>query len=138
MFADNNTELGDTANAAAFFKVAISHGSPFEAFYLLASTYVNEARTPSSQGGRPGMCGAAVAWYKLVAERGCWKRDVVGEADRAWARGEHEAALAGWMVAGEMGYEVAQNNVAFVFDQGALRTCARGRAKDNSCYHLWR
>ncbi len=91
------------------------------------------------------MCGVSVAWYKLVAEKGSWEHDFIGEADKAWARGEEVKAMLGWWIAGEMGYEVAQNNVAFLLDQGvgiglldkrngsdaALRHWVRSAAQDN-------
>ncbi len=91
------------------------------------------------------MCGVSVAWYKLVAERGCWEDDFIGEAHRAWARGEEDNAVLGWWVAGEMGYEAAQNNVAFLLDKGVgggllgktnesemgLRQWVRSAAQDN-------
>lgn len=60
-----------------------------------------------------------------MVERGSWKDDVVGEADRAWERGETDKAIVGWWMAGERGYESAQNNLAFVLDQGELRVSSR-------------
>ena len=91
------------------------------------------------------MCGVSVAWYKLVAEKGSWEDDFIGEADRAWDRGEEDKAMLGWWIAGEMGYEAAQNNVAFLLDRGlgegilgektasemGLRHWVRSAAQDN-------
>lgn len=75
----------------------------------------------------------------MVAERGCWKEDLLTEADALWHAGEtkrrnkggstrslrlsdltreqHEAMLR-WFIAAERGYEIAQNNIAWVLDQG--------------------
>ena len=140
-------ERGEIQQAIAYFEVALRHGSPFEAFHLLSHIHATTARLPSHQGGRPGMCGVSVAWYKLVAEKGSWEDDFIGEADRAWARGEEDKAVLGWWVAGEMGYEAAQNNLAFLLDRGvhlgllgkgsrraettALRHWVRSAAQDN-------
>jgi SEL1 protein len=91
------------------------------------------------------MCGVSVAWYKLVAEKGSWGFDFIGDADRAWARGEENSAVLGWSVASEMGYEAAQNNVAFLLEKGigeglsgkangsdsGLRQWVRSAAQDN-------
>ena len=117
---DVGIDRGELQQAVQYFEVALRHGSPFEAFHLLAEIHATTARLPAHAGGRPGMCGVSVAWYKLVAERGSWRTDdFVGEADRAWARGDEEdAALVGWVIGAEMGYEVAQNNVAWVLDRG--------------------
>ncbi|WVR04491.1 hypothetical protein IAU60_001495 [Kwoniella sp. DSM 27419] len=107
-------DRGEIVTASAFLEVALRHGSTFEAFHLLGRIHAANAKS----GTTPGMCGVAVAYEKLVAERGNWGEDWVGEADRAWARGEEDKAFIGWMVGAEMGYEAAQNNVAFVLEQG--------------------
>ncbi|KAL7413451.1 hypothetical protein BDY24DRAFT_388595 [Mrakia frigida] len=99
------------------FHQAVRVGSPFEAFYQLGKVYAASARAQAAAGLRPETCGPAVAHLKLVVERGSWKDDVVGEADRAWERGETDKAIVGWWMAGERGYESAQNNLAFVLDQ---------------------
>lgn len=108
-------ELHPSTNS---FHQAVRLGSPFEAFYHLGKIYASSARAQVAAGLRPETCGAAVAHLKLVVERGSWKDDVVGEADRAWERGETDKAILGWWMAGERGYESAQNNLAYVLDQG--------------------
>lgn len=101
-----------------YLETAIRHGSPFEAFHLYASIHASIARRPIEDGGKPGFCGAAVAWYKLVAERGSWSDNYVLDAERAWARGEEGQAMVGWMVAAEMGNEAAQNNLGWLLEKG--------------------
>ncbi|WVQ80103.1 hypothetical protein IAT38_002204 [Cryptococcus sp. DSM 104549] len=110
--------------AIPFLEVALRHGSTYEAFHLSAGLHAANRRTS-------GNCGVAVAYEKLVAERGSWGYRPAGrdgaeggwddwmiDADRAWARGEGDKALIGWWISGEMGYEAGQNNVAFLLEQG--------------------
>ncbi|KAG8898720.1 ERAD-associated protein [Tulasnella sp. 408] len=144
--------LGDVARATKYFDTAIRHGSPFEAYYYIAEIHSNQAHDPqASSAVRGGSCGLAVSFYKLVAERGIWNDNLVGEAERLWdfngvrwggnkavsssalggstgsqralREAEREAAKLRWMIAAETGSEVAQNNLAYLFDQdkSALR-----------------
>lgn len=66
--------------------------------------------------GKTSGCQLGVAWLKTVAERGDWEWDMMGQADAAWKRGEKVTAVVRWWIAAEMGYEKAQNNVAFLLD----------------------
>ena len=111
-------ERGELQQAFQYFEVAIRHGSPFEAFHLLAQIHATTARLPAHAGGERGHCGVSVAYYKLVGERGSWQDSFIGDGDRAWARGDEETAFVKWLIAAEMGSEVGQNNVAFLLDQG--------------------
>jgi SEL1 protein len=64
----------------------------------------------------------AVSFHKLVAERGVWGDDLLRGADIAWSSGTNrgkEMAMVKWWIAAERGSEIAQNNLAFVLDQGA-------------------
>lgn len=89
--------------------------------------HAQEARTQGSGSQKKsGTCGVAVAYFKTVAERGSWQYPFMRDAERAWARGERAKALIGWWIAGEMGYETAQNNVAFILDQGGYSCMSRG------------
>ncbi|KAK8847683.1 hypothetical protein IAR55_005542 [Kwoniella newhampshirensis] len=106
-------ERGEIPQAIPFFEVALRHGATFEPFHLLATLHASNARA----GRGPGMCGVAVAYEKLVAERGNWDEDWVGEADKAWLRGEEDKALLGWWIGAELGYETGQNNVAFFLEK---------------------
>ena len=67
---------------------------------------------------RPDLCPVAVAFYKIVAERGDWDHEVWWEAERAWIRGDKQRALLGYWMMAERGYEAAQNNVAWILDRG--------------------
>lgn len=150
-------DQGDLARATVFFESALRHGSPFEAYYHIAEIHSNQAHnqaTPNIQ--RAGSCGIAVSFYKLVAERGSWKDDLMGDAEGLWdisglrskgktvagaggggsadARAamiaggngvssavrelEKEGAKLRWWLAAEAGSEVAQNNLAYLMDQG--------------------
>jgi SEL1 protein len=63
----------------------------------------------------------AVSFHKLVAERGAWDEDPLKEAETAWMSGADrgkELAMLKWWIAAEQGSEIAQNNLAFVLDQG--------------------
>jgi len=111
-------ERGELQQAFQYFEVAIRHGSPFEAFHLLAQIHATTARLPAHAGGEKGHCGVSVAYYKLVSERGSWQDSLISDGDRAWARGDEETAFVKWLIAAETGSEVGQNNVAFLLDQG--------------------
>jgi SEL1 protein len=119
-------DRGEYPFAIKYFEAAIRHGSPFEAFYYIASIHARRAMDPQSTPSLSvGSCGVAVSFYKLVAERGSWRTDLVGEAERLWSSGgeaEKRAAKLRWWMAAEQGLEVAQNNLAYVLDQ-RKRTC---------------
>lgn len=131
-----------------YFESAIRHGSPLEAFYYIASIHAARVNDPlSSPPLSAGSCGVAVSFFKLVAERGTWKNDLIGEAEDMWlgadgagsfsrvgsgdamasmsARGSDddkfswakEGAKLRWWIAAEQGFEIAQNNLAYVLDQ---------------------
>lgn len=112
---------GNIKTAVAYFDAAVRSGSPFEAFYYLAKVQHQQAK---SLGVNPdiatGSCSTAVSFYKLVAERGSWFDDPVHDAEVEWStetnRGSENAMLL-WWIAAERGYEVAQNNLAYVLDQ---------------------
>lgn len=105
------------------------HGSPFEAYYYLATIQAAHARanvvSPHLAGGS---CSVAVSFYKVLTERGVWDEDLLGDAEELWELGTergHEMAMLRWWVAAERGNEVAQNNLAFVLDQGASQWSER-------------
>jgi hypothetical protein len=109
----------------AHFTWAIGNGNPYEALYHLGLMHAKAARQENPLvGKKTGTCGVAVSYLKSMVERGSWKYDMIGQADAAWKRGDRVTALIRWWVAAEMGYEVAQNNVAFLLEQGEAR-CAR-------------
>ncbi|WVO15922.1 hypothetical protein L204_103587 [Cryptococcus depauperatus] len=92
---------------------ALRGGNPLEAFHLSARLH---SSSRSSQ--QPSVCGVAVAYEKLVSERGSWEEDYLLDADKAWARGDEGQAVLGYYIAAEMGYEAAQNDVAFLREGG--------------------
>lgn len=50
-----------------------------------------------------------------------WEEDLLADAERAWMTGAEqgkEVAMLKWWIAAEKGFEVAQNNLAYVLDQG--------------------
>lgn len=111
-------ERGEIQQAQQYLEVALRNGSPFEAFHLLSSIHASTSRLPLNAGGRPGLCGVSVAWYKLVSEKGAWDQDFLGEAEKAWQRGEEGNAMVGWWIAGEMGMEIGQNNLGWLLEKG--------------------
>lgn len=111
-------DRGDIRLAATYFETAVRQGSPFEAYYYLAVIQSHQARP---EGHVAGSCAMAVSFHKIVAERGVWGDDLLRDADEAWSSGTDrgkEMAMLKWWIAAERGSEVAQNNLAFVLDQG--------------------
>ncbi|WWC67752.1 uncharacterized protein I206_101664 [Kwoniella pini CBS 10737] len=111
-------ERGEIPQANAYLEVALRHGATFEAFHLLGKIHSANVKNQNNFGNQPGMCGVAVAYEKLVSERGNWGQDFVGDADRAWLRSEEDNAFIGWYIGSELGYESAQNNIAFLLEKG--------------------
>ena len=63
----------------------------------------------------------AVSFYKLVSEKGVWDDDLLGDAEVAWQaddQQEKDVAMLKWRIAAERGSEIAQNNLAYILDQG--------------------
>ena len=114
--------IGDIPVATTYFEAAVRHGSPFEAYYFLAqihSLQAGDKRMPSHI--TSSSCVMAAQFYKLVAERGVWDEDLLKEAEGNWAAGTDEGkelAMLKWWVEAERGSEIAQNNLAYVLDQG--------------------
>ena len=118
------TEHGNTRLAKQYFENALRHGSQFEAYYWSAQIHANMARQAAQQAIlNTGSCAVATSFYKIVAERGSWKSTLIPEAERLWKSGgeqDKEAAILRWMIAADHGVEVAQNNVAYLLDQGSF------------------
>ena len=57
--------------------------------------------------------------YKNVAERGSWA-SMLMEAHQLYKESSVNEALLKYTFLAELGYEVAQTNVAFILDQGKL------------------
>ncbi|GAA6059101.1 hypothetical protein JCM10212_002072 [Sporobolomyces blumeae] len=115
--------LGDTVVATTFFEAAIrSDGlrqpDTFQAYYYLAEI---ASRSSNPVPASSDNCPVAVSFYKHVAERGDWDHEVWFEAERARERGDLRTALLGYWMMAERGYEVAQNNVAWILDRDKSR-----------------
>jgi len=80
----------------------------FQAYYYIAEI--------NNRAG-PGACPVAVELYKTVVERGDWEHEVWWEAERARLAGDERTALLGYWIMAERGYEVAQNNIAYMLDR---------------------
>jgi SEL1 protein len=110
-------EKGNMQKAITLFESAIHTGSPFEAYYHLG---VIQRAIATQKNAPPGACPSAVSFLKVAVERGAWgAHDLMAQAEKAWSRQDEHGirqALLLWAMAGEMGVEAAQNNVAFVLD----------------------
>jgi SEL1 protein len=102
-------DQGDVAIAIKYFELAARHGH-LEAFYYLAELTHNGV-------GRDKSCPVAAAYYKIVAEKAELISTSFPEANAAYANGDLETALVGYMMAAEQGFEIGQANVAYLLDQ---------------------
>lgn len=113
---------GDIVNAVQHYEWAVNLSNSFEGTYRLATLT------------RDQDCRASLSRFKSVAERGDWLTGdkMWKEASQRWekslewnketfGRHEAEAALLTWWRLAAMGYESAQNNVAFILDQDKQR-----------------
>ncbi|PUU83094.1 hypothetical protein B9Z19DRAFT_965565 [Tuber borchii] len=106
-------EQNDIETAKRFFELAARHGT-LEAYYFLAEIY-------NSGLGKERSCALATAYYKIVAERVEPLHSPLAWANKAYADGDKESAIIGYMMAAEQGYEAGQANVAFLLDQEKSR-----------------
>lgn len=104
-------------DSVKFFEAGVRSGSPFEALYHVADHHAAASKA-AGDADHLSVCGIATIYFKIVSEVGSWNEDFVGDADRAWARDEADKALVGWWLAAEAGYEIGQNNVAFLLSKG--------------------
>ena len=102
-------DQGDLQHALTSLRLAERHGH-IEALYHLGEINNNGV-------GRGRDCTQAVAYYKSVAEKTEVLHSSFIEANEAYADGDKETALIGYMMAAEQGYESAQANVAWILDQ---------------------
>jgi SEL1 protein len=119
----HSAALGDFPTATSYFEHAIrvdDRRSPdqFQSYFYLAE--LAQRASAASAGGGGDACPVAVSFYKRVAERGDWDSEVWWEAERAREKGDERTALLGYWIMAERGYEVAQNNVAWLLDQSAF------------------
>ena len=110
--------------ATTFFEAAIRtdgtrQPDTFQAYFYLAELASRAgASTPAGAAAGGDNCPVSVSFYKHVAERGDWAHEVWFEAERARERGDLRQALLAYWIMAERGYEVAQNNVAWILDRG--------------------
>ncbi|GAA5872577.1 hypothetical protein JCM16303_004569 [Sporobolomyces ruberrimus] len=112
--------MGETVLATTFFEAAIRtdgirQPDTFQSYYYLAEL---SSLASASIGDN---CPVTVSFYKHVAERGDWDHEVWFEAERAREKGDLRKALLGYWIMAERGYEVAQNNVAWILDRDKSR-----------------
>lgn len=113
--------------AIVYFDAAMRNGAPFEPFYYLAEYYSSQATNNALPPHvASSSCSMAVSFYKRVAERGVWEDDLLRDAEVAWMSQENqdkEVAMLKWWLGAERGYEVAQNNLGYILDQGKSPLC---------------
>uniref|UniRef100_A0A1I7YIG9 S5 DRBM domain-containing protein n=1 Tax=Steinernema glaseri TaxID=37863 RepID=A0A1I7YIG9_9BILA len=78
--------------------------------------YYNLAQMHAKGTGVARSCPIALEYYKNVAERGRWS-DKLMEAYQLYKDREVDQALFKYMFMAELGYEVAQTNVAYILDK---------------------
>ncbi|XP_052269966.1 protein sel-1 homolog 1-like isoform X1 [Dreissena polymorpha] len=99
----------DYKMAVKYFNLA-SQGGHVLAFYHLAQMHATGT-------GVLRNCHTAVELYKNVAERGEWSAMLM-DAHDLYKQGSVNEALLKYTFLAELGYEVAQTNVAYILDQG--------------------
>ncbi|XP_061172653.1 protein sel-1 homolog 1-like isoform X4 [Saccostrea echinata] len=95
--------------AVKYFNLA-SQGGHLLAFYNLAQMHATGT-------GVLRNCHTAVELFKNVAERGRWA-EMLPEAYNMYKEGHISQALMKYVFLAELGFEVAQSNVAYMLDQG--------------------
>lgn len=98
----------DYKMAIKYFNLASQSGHIL-AFYNLADMHATGT-------GMLRSCPTAVELYKNVAERGKWG-EIMMEAHVDYRKGRYDEALAKYLLLGELGYEVAQSNAAYILDR---------------------
>ncbi|PIK58743.1 hypothetical protein BSL78_04315 [Apostichopus japonicus] len=99
----------DYKMAVKYFNLASQSGHIL-GFYNLAQMHATGTGVMRS-------CHTATELFKNVAERGSWSMMLMN-AHSAYKMGDIQSALMQYTFAAELGYEVAQSNVAFILDQG--------------------
>merc|ERR1719427_447420 len=99
----------DYRQAVKYFTCASQSGHVM-AFYNLASMHATGA-------GGMRSCNTAAELFKNVAERGKWSMMFMDAYD-SYRAGDLKTALLKYYYLAELGYEVAQSNVAYVLEKG--------------------
>lgn len=108
------------------FKMAVKH------FHLAAQLghvlgYYNLAQMHATGTGVLRSCDTATEFYKNVAERGS-SAQMFMEAHAAYKENDIDKALVKYMFLAELGYEVAQSNVAYILDQFSTNLFSRSES----------
>lgn len=98
----------DLKAALKWFQSASQSGHVL-AYYNLAEMYATGTGVVQS-------CSTATELFKIVAERGPWS-NMFTKAFQLYNQGHIEQAFIMYLYLAEMGYEVAQSNVAHIIDQ---------------------
>lgn len=98
----------DLRHANNYFELATRYGN-IEAYYYLGEMVNNAV-------GREKLCGIALNYYKLVAEKVEPLVSSWADANDAYEARDYETAFLGYLLAAEQGYEKAQTNVAYMLD----------------------
>jgi SEL1 protein len=97
------------------FKMAIKwFQAASQSGHVLA--YYNLAQMHATGTGVLRSCTTATELFKSVAERGRWSNMFI-EAFNLYKQGHVEQAFMMYLYLAELGYEVAQSNVAYIIDQ---------------------
>jgi TPR repeat protein len=115
----------DYAKAIYYFTLAANRGHML-ALYNLAMMHLNGFGTPRS-------CPNALQFLKSVGERGSWGLRLQ-QAYKLYHRGKQDEALLLYLEAAELGYEVGQGNVAYIYDEGGTPLSANKKHKALSAY----
>jgi SEL1 protein len=110
----------DYAKAIYYFTLAANRGHML-ALYNLAMMHLNGFGTPRS-------CTNALQFLKSVGERGSWGLRLQ-QAYKLYQKAMPDEALLLYLEAAELGYEVAQGNVAYIYDQGSTPLSQNKKAK---------
>jgi len=101
----------DFKQAVKYFTFASQSG------HILA--YYHLANMHATGNGLVRSCHTATDLYKNVAERGAWSH-MFHEAYDAYKSGDVITSLYKYYLLSELGYEVAQSNVAYILDKGEV------------------
>ncbi|RNA27147.1 sel-1 -like protein [Brachionus plicatilis] len=102
----------DFKSAVKYFNLAAQFG------HVLG--YFNLAQMHATGTGVLRSCPTAAELYKNVAERGTSSL-LFSQAYHAYKEGDLDKSLVKYMLLAELGYEVAQSNVAYILDQFSTR-----------------
>jgi len=109
LFMGTAGQKSDYKLALKFFTLASQQGNTL-AFYHLGLMHASGLGVFQS-------CSTATEFLKNVAERGRWSRMMTSAYLEYWA-GNFNAAYMQYLVLAELGYEVAQSNVALMLEDG--------------------